>query len=88
MTESDRIQGYLKNNMFFDTTHPASWGKDVVECAIKVFGADHVLFSSSFPVFYNWMSDGVEFMQSLDLSDEDRRLIMSDNAIRLFNLKV
>jgi hypothetical protein len=34
------------------------------------------------------MSDGVEFMKGLDISDEDRELVMSGNAIRLFNLKV
>jgi len=86
--ESDRISGYLKNNVFFETTHPASWGKDAVECAIKICGADHILFSSSFPVFYSWMADGVACMKSLDLSDEDRELVMSGNAIRLFDLKV
>lgn len=87
-TEGDRILSYLHNNLYFDTTHPASWGKDQVECAIKVCGADHILFSSSFPVFYNWMSDGVEFMKGLDLSDADREQVMSGNAVRLFNLPV
>jgi hypothetical protein len=33
------------------------------------------------------MSDGVEFMKALDLSDGDRDLVMSGNAVRLFNLK-
>jgi len=59
-----------------------------VECAIKVCGADHILFSSSFPVFYNWMADGVEFMKTLDITEEQRELVMSGNAIRLFNLPV
>ena len=86
MSEGDKIRSYMKNNLYFDTTHPASWGKDQVECAIKVCGADHILFSSSFPVFYNWMSDGVEFMKGLDISDEDRELVMSGNAIRLFGI--
>ena len=87
-TEGDKILGYLKNNLYFDTTHPASWGKDQVECAIKVCGADHLLFGSSFPVFYNWQAQGVEFMKGLDITDEQRKLIMSDNAIRLFKLPV
>jgi len=87
MSEGERIRGYLQNNIYFDTTHPASWGKDVVECAIKVCGADHILFSSSFPVFYNWMSDGVELMKSLDITEEEREMICSGNALRLFNLK-
>ncbi len=88
MGESERILGYLKNNIYFDTTHPASWGKDQVECAVKVCGADHILFGTSFPVFYNWMSDGIEFMKSLDIKKAERRQIMSDNAIKMFNLKV
>ena len=88
MDEGERITKYLQNNIFFDMTHPASWGKDQAECAIKVSGADHVLFGSSFPVFYNWMSDGVEFAKALDITDEQRELIMSKNAIRLFNLPV
>ena len=88
MTEGERITKYLKNNIFFDMTHPASWGKDQVECAIKVSGADHILFGTTFPVFYNWMNEGVEFMKTLDITEEQRTLIMSENAIRLFNLKV
>ncbi|MCL1896220.1 MAG: amidohydrolase [Clostridiales bacterium] len=85
-SDAERIQGYLKNNIYFDTTHPASWGKEQVECAIKVCGADHILFGASFPVFYSWMSDGVEFMKGLDITDEERRLVMGENAVRLFKL--
>jgi uncharacterized protein len=88
MTEGERITKYLQNNIFFDTTHPASWGKDQVECAIKVSGAERVLFGTSFPVFYNWMSEGVEFMKTLDITEEEHALITSKNAISLFNLKV
>jgi predicted TIM-barrel fold metal-dependent hydrolase len=88
MNQGERISRYLQNNIFFDTTHPASWGKDQIECAVKVCGADHILFGTSFPVFYNWMSEGVEFMNSLDIKKEERELIMSKNAIKMFNLKV
>lgn len=88
VTEGERISKYLKNNIFFDMTHPASWGKEQVECAIKVSGADHLLFGTTFPVFYNWMSEGVEFMKTLNISEEERTLITSENAIRLFKLNV
>lgn len=88
MSQGERITTYLKNNIFFDMTHPASWGKEQMECAIKVSGADHVLFGTSFPVFYNWMSEGVEFMKTLDITEEERALITSKNAVRLFNLPV
>lgn len=88
MTEGERITKYLKNNIFYDMTHPASWGKEQVECAIKVCGADHLLLGTTFPVFYNWMSEGVEFMKTLDIKEEERTLITSGNAIRLFKLNV
>jgi predicted TIM-barrel fold metal-dependent hydrolase len=88
MSEGERITKYLQNNIFFDMTHPASWGKDQVECAIKVCGADHILFGSTFPVFYNWMSDSVKFMDTLDITAEEKELIMSKNAIKMFNLPV
>ena len=87
MSGGEQIIRYLKNNIFFDMTHPASWGKAQVECAIKVCGADHVLFGTSFPVFYNWMSAGVEFIKSLDITEEERELITNGNARRLFQLE-
>ncbi|MFI6073887.1 amidohydrolase family protein [Actinoplanes sp. NPDC051343] len=85
----DKIKGYLENNIFFDLTHPHSWGKDQVECALKVNGSDHYLFGSSFPVFYGWMSQGVQFVRdTLEIGDADRDLVLAGNAIRLFNLPI
>jgi uncharacterized protein len=86
--EGDKIRGYLKNNIFYDMTHPHSWGKEQVECAIKVCGADHVLFGSTFPVFYGWMSQGVQFVKALDITEEEREQITNGNARRLFKLNV
>jgi hypothetical protein len=86
--ECERIERYLQNNIFFDTTHPASWGKPQMECAIEVSGADHILFGTSFPVFYNWISEGVEFMKTLDITEQERTAIMSENPIKMFDLKL
>ena len=85
-TEGEKIKRYLKNNIYFDMSHPHSWGKAQVECAVKVCGADHLLFGSSFPVFYGWMKQGVDFMKSLDVTPQERELMMSENARRLFKL--
>jgi predicted TIM-barrel fold metal-dependent hydrolase len=88
-TGGEKIKEYLERNIYFDLTHPHSWGKDQVECALKVNGADHYLFGSSFPVFYGWMSQGVDFVRNqLEISDIDRELVLSGNAIRLFRLPV
>ena len=88
-TGGEKIQQYLRENIFFDMTHPHSWGKTQVEAAVKINGADHYLFGSSFPVFYGWMSQGVEFMKNeIEVSDEERDLMLSGNAKRLFNLPI
>lgn len=88
-TGGEKIQSYLQNNIFFDLTHPHSWGKDQVECALKVNGADHYMFGSSFPVFYGWMSQGVDFLKNtVEISDAEREQVLSGNAKRLFGLPI
>jgi uncharacterized protein len=88
-TGGEKIKSYLENNIFFDLTHPHSWGRTQVEAALEINGADHYLFGSSFPVFYGWMSQGVEFVRSeLEISDADRELVLSGNAKRLFDLPI
>lgn len=85
----EKITSYLENNIFFDLTHPHSWGKVQVEAALKVNGADHFMFGSSFPVFYGWMSQGVDFVKhDLEISETDRELVLSGNAKRIFNLPI
>ncbi len=85
---NERYRDYLKNNLYFEATHASTWGKDQIEAAVKVCGSDHVLFGSAFPIFYNWMADGVQFIKDLDLPQEDRDLILGGNAARLFKLNV
>lgn len=88
-TSGDRIRGYLENNIFFDLTHPSSWGKTQVEAALKINGADHFMFGSSFPVFRSWMSQGVDFMNNdVEISQGERDAVMAGNAKRLFNLPI
>lgn len=88
-TGGEKIKSYLENNIFFDMTHPHSWGKDQVEAALKINGADHYMFGSSFPVFRSWMSQGVEFVKNeLEISDADREAVLSGNAKRMFNLPI
>lgn len=88
-TGGEKIQSYLENNIFFDLTHPHSWGKHQVEAALRINGADHYMFGSSFPVFYGWMSQGVEFIENeLEISDADREAVFYGNAKRLFNLPI
>ena len=83
---SEKISGYLERNIYFDVTHPQTWGKETLEFAIRELGADHVLYGSSYPVRREWLVNGVGYMQSLDIGDKEKSLIMGGNAVRLFNI--
>jgi len=86
-TGSEKIRQYLENNIYFDTSGSIQWGKTQLECAVEVLGADHILYGSSYPIRRDWFSQGVEFVNNLDIDDESKSLILSKNAIRLFNIK-
>jgi predicted TIM-barrel fold metal-dependent hydrolase len=86
-TDADRFKGYLENNLFFDMSHALPWGKEQLECAVKVCGADHVLFGSSYPVRREWLLKGVDFVKSLNLGEEEKALVLGGNSRRLFNIQ-
>jgi predicted TIM-barrel fold metal-dependent hydrolase len=84
---AEKVKRYLRDNLYFDISHAGVWGKAELECAVKVFGADHVLFGGSYPVRREWLIKGVEDIRVLDISDQDKELILGGNAQRIFNLK-
>jgi predicted TIM-barrel fold metal-dependent hydrolase len=86
-TEAGKINKYLENNIYYDVSGAIQWGRTQLECAVKVLGADHILYGSSYPIRRDWFSQGVEFVKNLDIDDKSKSLILSKNAIRLFNIK-
>jgi uncharacterized protein len=86
-TDSAKISQFMENNIFFDTSGAVQWGKDQLECAVKVIGADHILYGSSYPIMRHWVLQGVDFVKSLDIDEKDKSLILGENAVRLFNIK-
>jgi len=85
-TASDSLLDHLHNNLFFEMSHAKPWGKEALECAVRNLGADHVIFGSSYPVRTEWMTEGADFVRSLDISDEDKALILGGNAQRLYGV--
>lgn len=86
-TESGKLQKHLKNNLFFDTSGSVQWGKDELECAIKVLGADHILYGSSYPIRTDWFFQGIDFVKSLDIDEKSKSLVLGGNAAILFKIK-
>jgi predicted TIM-barrel fold metal-dependent hydrolase len=84
---ADKISGYLKRNIYFDTSGAPQWGKTQLECAVNVLGADHILYGSSYPLRREWFMKGVDFVNSLNISKKEKSLILGGNAAKLFNIK-
>jgi predicted TIM-barrel fold metal-dependent hydrolase len=83
---ADAARSYLENNLFFDTSGAMQWGKAQLECAVEVFGADHVLYGSSYPVRREWFVTGIDFVRALDIPEESKAKILGGNAARLFKV--
>ena len=77
----------LKKHIFFEMSHAQPWGKASLECAVKVLGADHILFGTSYPVRREWLLDGPSFIQILDISQEEKDLMLAGNARRLYHIE-
>ncbi len=84
--EAARIRGYLSNNLCFDISGAPQWGKAQLECAVKVLGADHILYGGSYPVRRDWFTNGVEYVQSLEIPESAKWKILGENAVRLFRM--
>jgi predicted TIM-barrel fold metal-dependent hydrolase len=77
---------FMQNNIYFDACHALSWGTNAMECAVKTHGADHILLGSSFPVFYEWLAKSVDAINALDITQDEKDLILGGNAQRIFKL--
>lgn len=80
------VEEHLAKNIYFEMSHAQPWGKESLEHAIKMMGADHIIFGSSYPVRREWLTDGAAFIQSLDIEENEKSLILAGNAQRLYQI--
>jgi len=74
------------NNVFFDTAaSPYLYNPQVYNQVIQLVGADKILFGSDYPL----LAQGryLKEIDSLDLAEETKSLILSGNAQRLLGIK-
>lgn len=76
----------MKKNLYFEMSHAQPWTKSGLEYAISVVGADHIIYGSSYPVKMDWMLDGPAFVKSLNVSDEEKELMLHKNAELLYHI--
>ena len=78
LTDTFHQQLYITTSGFF--TQPP------LKIALDTFGVDNILFSIDYPFSTNEM--GIEFLNAIDLPDEQMAKIAHGNADKLLNLKI
>ncbi|WP_051356547.1 amidohydrolase family protein [Azorhizobium doebereinerae] len=84
--EAQRLRQQLTRNIYFDMSGAPQWGKAQLECAVKVLGAQNILYGGSYPIRRDWFLQGVDYVKSLGLPAEDQKAILGGNAKRIFKL--
>ena len=85
-TDNERNLKYLDQNIFFEISHAQPWGKIQMEAAVKILGKEKLIFGTSYPVKEEWLLEGVKFVEGLDISDEDKKALLGENAEKVYNL--
>jgi uncharacterized protein len=72
---------YLK--MFYVDTAEGMW-KSAMDLAEGFYGSSHLLFGTDYP--WGDTSKIIENIKSLEINEEDKRMILGENAARLFKI--
>ncbi len=76
------IKEYFLSNFYITTS--GFFSNETLNCALEVFGADKILFAIDYP--YSTNEEGIEFLNSANLSKEDFEKISHKNAEKLLKL--
>ena len=80
------IQKSQHGNVYADTSSARSIMPNLIEWAVKEVGAERVLFGTDTPLYSTAMQRAR--INHADLSDADKRLILRDNAVKLFGSRL
>ncbi len=78
------IQQSKHGNVFTDTSSARSITPNLVEWAVREIGAERILFGTDTPLYSAPMQRAR--IDHADLDDEEKRMILCENAVRLFEL--
>ena len=77
-----RLADYLAENIWVTTS--GNFSTQALHCTMLTMGADRILFSNDYP--YEDYVEGGEFMDTVAISESDRRKIAYTNAKELYKL--
>ena len=78
------IQKSKYGNLFTDTSSAKSIMPNLIEWAVGEVGAEHILYGTDSPLYFAPMQRAR--IDSAEISDRNKRLILRGNALRLFKL--
>jgi len=73
-------------NIYLDVSPYSYTSRQRIEFAVKEFGAEHVVFGSDFPIDKSSPQEGIKRIQSMDISDGEKKQILGKNLKRLLQL--
>lgn len=79
------IQQSRHGNVFADTSSARSITPGLIEWAVREIGVDRVLFGTDTPLYHAAMQRAR--IDHADLTHDDKRKILRENAVRLFGLE-
>ena len=85
-TDTDRMCDQIRTNIYYEMSHAQPWGPVLLDAAVKILGADHIIFGSSYPVRREWLTEGAAFVQNLNVAQEEKDLMLGGNAERIYKL--
>jgi predicted TIM-barrel fold metal-dependent hydrolase len=84
--EEEQLYNEIIGRQFFFDTAPGRWKYYHWECAAHSLGTDHILLGSDYPVLPSFLPYTLETLNQMRISEEDKRKILFENAIKLFKL--
>lgn len=76
------IKEYFLSNFYITTS--GFFSNETLNCALDVFGSDRIIFAIDYP--YSTNKEGIEFLNSANLSEEDFEKISYKNVEKLLKL--
>lgn len=78
------IQTSKHGNIFTDTSSAKSITSNLIEWAVGEIGAQQIFYGTDSPLYFAPMQRAR--IDNADISDQDKHLILHDNAVRIFGL--
>jgi uncharacterized protein len=78
------VQAAVHGNLWVDTSSGRNLLPGLVEWAVKEIGAERLLFGTDVPVYHTGMQWAR--IETAEISDAAKRLILRENAVKFFNL--